>query len=349
MAKGGALKPVYAIDDADLRVNGGQWELASQAAIPVIGYDQYTVGALPIKGGAALPVWPIEETDLRINGGSFNLMQGRPIKVMDFNLPAGGTLGGRNVQQGPAIPVYAVLDDNKTYDATWPLGYAGKVLGYGPIAYWPLWDAVGAAQAEDISGNGFHGTPNVNVTFGQDGIGDGRTSALFSANSYINVFSAGYNAVFNGNEGAVSLWFRVLNIGVWTDGFQRTAFDHRTDAVNQTNVEIDKRFVANQTYIEHRANNVARGAGIASNEITWLHWAIVWSNTGNYVRGYKNGALVYNPGSIGGLWAGNLLNTHTVIGALTTGLSQPFNGWIAHVATFDDPLTGGDILDLATI
>ena len=107
-------------------------------------------------------------------------------------------------------------DDNRLY---WRYGaeYADKILGYSPIAYWPLWEADGST-AEDISGNGFDGA-YVDVTLGADGIGDGRTCPLFDgAAGYMNAFSTGLRDAFNGAEGSFAIWAKVFNVGVWTDG-----------------------------------------------------------------------------------------------------------------------------------
>jgi len=99
-------------------------------------------------------------------------------------------------------------------------GYSDMVLGYSPIAYWPLWEASGAA-AEDISGNGFDGA-YTGVTLGQDGIGDGNTCPLFDGtNDFLDFYSAGFSSAFNGELGTIAFWMKVFNAGVWEDGISR--------------------------------------------------------------------------------------------------------------------------------
>ena len=95
-------------------------------------------------------------------------------------------------------------------------GYSDKVLGYSPIAYWPLWEASGAT-AEDISGNGFDGA-YTGVTLGQEGIGDGNTCPLFDgANDYVDIYSAGFAGALMRLRVPLTGWMKVFNAGVWTD------------------------------------------------------------------------------------------------------------------------------------
>jgi len=73
--------------------------------------------------------------------------------------------------------------------------YIAKALSYNPIAFWPF-----VADANDVSGNGYNGTPTAGIVF-QNGTGrDGRASAYFNDASWIDVYSAGLAAAFNGDE-----------------------------------------------------------------------------------------------------------------------------------------------------
>ncbi|MCK5606161.1 hypothetical protein KAR91_29955, partial [Candidatus Pacearchaeota archaeon] len=133
-------------------------------AIPVRGFDQNSVGSLPVKQGAAVPVWPIEQTDLKGAGGNFKLMQGRPKQVMDFNLPAGGILGSREIQQGPAIPVYPVSDDQRTFDPLWPfspLSISGLIVWLEAELGFTLSDGDPITTWFDQSGNSNDATQGV--------------------------------------------------------------------------------------------------------------------------------------------------------------------------------------------
>jgi len=71
------------------------------------------------------------------------------------------------------------------------------------IDLWCPTTNTGIAYFDDVSmpGPGKHNGTCSNVTLGQPGIGDGRTSALFvpASNSYVNVYSVGLAAYFRGN------------------------------------------------------------------------------------------------------------------------------------------------------
>ena len=67
--------------------------------------------------------------------------------------------------------------------------YDALLRSFGPSAWWKLADPVGSGVAADSSGNGWIGTVNGAVTFGQPGPLAGNSSALFNGTSG-NVTSA---------------------------------------------------------------------------------------------------------------------------------------------------------------
>ena len=82
----------------------------------------------------------------------------------------------------------------------------------GPAAWWKLNDPLGAMVAYDSSGNGYTGTVNGEVVFGQPGpiVGAPQdTAALFDGTS-------GYLTTAYKPDGVVSLivWFRTTNTGL---------------------------------------------------------------------------------------------------------------------------------------
>jgi hypothetical protein len=60
-----------------------------------------------------------------------------------------------------------------------PMTFATEVLADGPIGYWRLGEAPGAANAADASGNANSGTYSGGITLGQPGFHGGDTAALF--------------------------------------------------------------------------------------------------------------------------------------------------------------------------
>lgn len=225
-----------------------------------------------------------------------------------------------------------------------------KILGYSPIAYWPLLEASGDV-AEDVSGNDFHGA-FANVTLGQEGIGDGLTCPLFNGtDSVVDVYSTGFRDAFNGAEGSVVVWAKVLNAGVWEDGNNRGICRLRSGGSNyvhlkkdNTNNRLEGYYVANGTF-----KNVVE-EGVSS--VAWMHLAFTWSKSAGAngeVIYYRAGSQVGGTLTALGVWAGSLASTTTCIGADGKNGSNSFSGYLAHPAVFDTVKTPTEILDMATV
>lgn len=223
--------------------------------------------------------------------------------------------------------------------------YAEKVLGYGPIAYWPLWEAAGPTAVDQVNSPAQDGA-YTGVTLGQPGIGDGNTAPLFDgANDFVNVFSGAFQGAFNGAEGTCAIWCRVFNAGVWTDGAFRVAVMLKADNVNY--VQLAK-LNPNQVRSIYVAGGVFETIARALVTTAWFHYAITWSVVGNIVRNYVDGAMLSSAGL--GVWVGALQALETTLGASNAvAPGNPWHGWLAHAAVWDTPLTGPQITDLATV
>jgi hypothetical protein len=229
-------------------------------------------------------------------------------------------------------------------------GYSDKVLGYSPIAYWPLWEASGAT-AKDISGNGFDGA-YTGVTLGQEGIGDGSTCPLFDGtNDYVNIYSAGFAGALNGAEGTASMWVKVFNAGIWLDGNERYCIDIRVGANDWVN--IYKASANNRIFSVYRAGGVSETIQIDGLSSTgWFHISQTWSASAGadgefktYIDGVQQGVTATSLG----IWAGTPHASWTAIGAQNITPTKPWNGYIAHCAVFTSPLTSDQIADLASV
>lgn len=234
--------------------------------------------------------------------------------------------------------------------------YYQKVISYGPIAYWPLWDALGSPTAEELVNSPAQDGTHINVTCGQPGWGDGNTSCWYNGiigagGSFTNIWSPAFQAVFDGGEGTLAFLTRANGLGVWTDGAFRALVILRADANNRA-------------YVYKSAGNNRLtwlyGAGGVNSTISdnvfastdWMHIALAWSAstppTGEMIA-YYNGAQ-YGLTQTGlGAWAGVLSATNTVIGATTTAPTNPWHGWLQYVAVFDYAIPPAGILDLATV
>ncbi len=343
MAKKGALKSVYIVNDDDLRVNGGRWLLQSGPAIRVRGFTADTLGDRKVTGGDALPIYVLGENDIRANGGQFLLKGGQPISVTSAIATA------RGVIQGKAIPVWPV-DDDENFDPTFAglSAYAVKVLTFDPIVYWPLWETSGNI-AEDISGNGNNGQ-YTGVLLGQPGIGDGRTAPFFDGTSdFVDILFGGFGPLFNGAEGSISIWGIVENVGVWTDGDARDIVRLREGLASADLLIIRK---LNPSQLQFRYSTDTAGAYIfnaATNDINWFHAAITWSQAGALTEFYFNGAVVGPSGNSAAPWGADPNGIANTIGASETTPFSVWQGNIAHAAIFDYELSPAQVLDLATV
>lgn len=209
--------------------------------------------------------------------------------------------------------------------------YWQRVKALDPIGFWPLWEPVGTAGANsvrDISGNGFHGTPT-NVTFGEAGIGDGRSAGSFNgATSYINIFSPALAAAFNGAEGGFLTWHKVSGAGVWTDGVSRHLCAFQADATNY--ILCTKHANNNQIQVWLNSGGTFKNKTIAGVSFTdWFSIFVTWSETADqlivYLNGVAQGAPVTGLGVFAGVITKALLGAGSVVPANVLSGSSQYN------------------------
>jgi len=226
-------------------------------------------------------------------------------------------------------------------------GYASKVLSYGPIAYWPLWEAAGAT-AQCLVNPAQNGT-YTGVDLANDLVGPFGSPAPYfdGANDYVNVFSAAFAAAFSGLEGTAIFWARVANAGVWTDGVNRMGLEILADGNNR------------MLYYKHSGNNQFTWLYVANADFdqrnytpfsttNWFCAAITWSDSSNQAIAYINGVQIGAALTPIGTWAGVPINTRTNIGCENTvGPTLVWHGWLAHCVIWNYVLPTGALLKLA--
>lgn len=227
-------------------------------------------------------------------------------------------------------------------------GYSDEVLGMGPIAYWPLWEAAGgvAECLVDSAQNGAY----TGVTLGQDGIGDGKTCPLFDgANDVVNIYGAAFAAAFDGAEGSIILWLKVFDVGVWTDGTTRFSCQLMVD--NGNRIFLFSRIGNNNLQQFYEAGGSASQTETSGGhtETTWIPIALTWSKAANEVRHYINGVQYGPTGTSPNVWVGNLDPTTTAIGARGASGSNSWHGYLAHCAIWDRPITPSEVAQLAVV
>jgi len=223
--------------------------------------------------------------------------------------------------------------------------YADKVLGYGPIAYWPLWETSGTV-AQCLVNPAQNGTYSADVSGWPPGtgIGDGRTAPYFSGNDYVDCFTATIQAAFPGSEGTIMIWTYPAAAS-FNDGVTRrniTVWDltdfNESILLQKTGGNYDHQF----TY---------RAAGVSVIQTTactgaFQHMAMTWSAAANQVRYLRNGSQ-YNTDLMPGVWAGTI--DLFIIGAADNVPNNPTIGYLAHCALFNFALPNPAIANLASV
>ncbi len=226
--------------------------------------------------------------------------------------------------------------------------YAAKALGYNPIAYWPAWEGAGATAVDQVNSPAQDGTYVGAPTFGQTGIGDGNTCALYDgANDNINITSAAFTAAFDMNQGTAVCWARVTNAGVWTDGAVRNVLYIRNGGYTDL-VTLHKSAAAGTLTWQYRAGGVDDAVSLAGLATTdWMCLAITWDvNAGatGEVRAYYNGAQTGAtqvglgvPGAIDRGYIGS------------DSAAQRWDGYLTHCIVYDRALTPAEVADLYVV
>ncbi len=226
--------------------------------------------------------------------------------------------------------------------------YTQKVIALGPIGYWPQAESSGTV-ALDASGNGRNGA-YTGVTLGQTGIGDGRTSASYDgATSYANIYTAGLAGAFSGAEGTIALWIRVANAGVWSDATIRRLFTFQADSNNR--VQLARSVTNNNLIITYVAGGTATtvsNSGFAA-DTNWIHMAVTWSKAADQLKLYKNGAQLGTTQTGLGVFVGALNATAVFLGAASNTPTNVWNGFEAHAAVWNTPLSAAQIATLAVV
>jgi hypothetical protein len=207
------------------------------------------------------------------------------------------------------------------------------------IGYWPL-----NGSANDISGNGFHGTPSAAVTWGT-GVGDGGQAAVFAGDGYIDLFSAALAAALNGEEGTLFSWFQVSEVGIWSDAAYRNVTEFYRDANNEIN--MFRRSTANQMGLQYKAGATSSALNAVmnpSNPTGWIYGAVTWNKALDRAILYVTGSVPTVRNTLG-VWGGAI--TLALIGASTKVPAQAWKGSIAHVALWNAELSAAQIASFA--
>ena len=213
--------------------------------------------------------------------------------------------------------------------------YAATVLAESPLAYLRM-DEGSGATALDFSGNGHNGA-YTGVTW--DGTAPpmgGQAPYFDGVNDYLDMYSAGFAAAFDMDEGCVLIWMKNDD---WTNTPTDTALRIRRNAANE--VKIFQGGVSGRVTYLHEGDNVVDSVTEDSFSGTaWISAMISWSVADDELIAYKNGVQVgiTQTGLIASTGSG-LSTTQTIIGAADTGPAGQWAGYLAHCAVWTTPAT----------
>lgn len=250
-------------------------------------------------------------------------------KRVRFMPLAGGTMTGPLILSADPAPSAPLGAATKEYaDSTIP--YDALVASLNPSAWWKLADAVGSTSVVDSSGNGYTGTVNGTVTFGQTGPITGTpsdTAALF--NGTTGYVTTTFNPVFT--TFSVTAWYKTTN-----NSIVQSILDDGTAASSVGfALEVRSGILAGRVGVNY---NPLAGADTADGN--W-HLATM-TYDGSTVRNYTDGVLIYSyafSGSVQGS-AGYYIGSAFFVG------SYEFDGSLSQIAIMTEVLTAAQILAL---
>ena len=226
-------------------------------------------------------------------------------------------------------------------------GYTSKVLDTGPIAYWPLDEAAGAAAHCEV--NSAQNGTYTGVTLAHDNTGPfGTPAPLFDGtNDDVDIYTAALDAVFDGREGTMMIWEKVFNAAVWADNVYRWAMMLGEDLNNRLQLLKGSGAESNELRITYKAGGVALGCTTAVTPTAWYHHALSWSKTADEAKAYYNGSQYDDTQTGLGTWSGGLSVNYSCIGMFGHSNGFHWKGWLAHAVVWDRVLTQAELTALA--
>lgn len=261
------------------------------------------------------------------------------IRFMGSELTADWVVTEFNNQDSPGT-FYSITGQETNTPIAVSLGQQdGEYLPDALIAHWKF-DENNGSTAFDSTGEGNNGTIT-NATWSSGKFG----SSLHydGSGDWTNIYSAGFNTDFDGNEGTVSMWIKPTNAAVWTDSTQRYFINLFADSNNR--IVISKQTNDNQIGFFHLGGGTTKSILISNFSPTeWTHLALTYSDSGDEVIAYVNGEQVGTTQTGVGTFTGSLGSSNTVIGAYqSSGDFFIWDGSIDDVRVYTQALTPGQI------
>ena len=227
--------------------------------------------------------------------------------------------------------------------------YQQKVIGIdytNLIGFWDLGELTGTT-ANDYSSRSNNGSFSGVTLDSANAIDGKRTPSFDGINDFVNIYTGGFASDFNGAEGAVMVWIKVANVGVWTDGTTDYIFNARVN--NSNYIRITKMSLNSTLIMSYVAGGTAQSKTQNAFSYTgWLSIGISWSATNDEVKFYVNNYLIDTQTGLG-TWSGSLGATTSVFGAFNIFGSIPWNGYLSSCAIWKDVLTESQMFEVSRV
>jgi hypothetical protein len=166
-------------------------------------------------------------------------------------------------------------------------------------------------------------------------------------NDYGNIQSANLASLFNGAIGSLSIFGKVVNAAVWTNGVNGRLLNLEVNGNNRVSL-LKAASPNNRLTWAYIAGGTVRSAVFDSGATTdWFNFTFTWNKfSADRVRAYFNG--VQQGADVTGLgtWAGALATS--LIGAFTTTPTQVFNGWSCYPTLWTTELSPAQVAAIYT-
>lgn len=204
------------------------------------------------------------------------------------------------------------------------LKYREFLVSSGSIVQlWPLDETSGTTAFDMVAYSGiYQGT----VTLGAAGIGDGNVAMQQNGAGRVNIYSTNLvNKFPTGGEGSITVFARVTDASVWSDGVARYLFNFGVDGNNA--IWIRKGTGANQIQFAYIAGGVTSLNVPTFSGIDFTAFTLTWSKSNDRFKTYIQGAQALSTLSGLGIWAGTPTSTLSTIGASSnSSFAQSWKG-----------------------
>jgi hypothetical protein len=231
-----------------------------------------------------------------------------------------------------------------------------SLVGYldslSDLVYWPLDEQSGTTALAKYNGvlTSAYDAANTNVTVGQTGKGKLEYTYKYdpASDAYTNLYTASLNTFFDGDKGSMFVFWKVDDIGIWSDaGF------HAVMSLATSSSVFIKCYISNtgDFVIQRRASGTNDIWNISSltGSLGWHMTAITWDTSAGatgesyaYLDGAQFGVVETGLGS----YVGALSSTLCTLGSDGPALTSEFNGKCAYAGVSDRVLTPTEILNI---